>query len=75
MSASSHRYQGAVALFLSVVVWVYYTVWVILSPFYEDTWFSTLFPELKYAVQVPVVLGAIFTCSVAYQLGQVVAET
>jgi Dolichol phosphate-mannose biosynthesis regulatory protein (DPM2) len=74
MSASLHRYQGALALFLSILVWVYYTIWVILTPFYDNTWFSTLFPQLSYAVQVPVVIGSVFVCSIAYQLGQVVAS-
>ena len=73
MTASKHRYQGAIGIFLLVILWVYYSIWVILTPFYDNTSFSTMFPSMKLAVQVPVVFGSLFVCSVAYQLGQVIA--
>jgi len=73
MSSTLHRYQGGLALGLSVVFWLYYTIWVIVTPFYDNTWVASLFPERKLAVQVPVIIGSIFACSVAYRLGRVVA--
>lgn len=49
---------GIIGLSLCVAVFTYYTLWVIVSPFYEPI--SLLFPPVRYALIIPAFIGILF---------------
>jgi Dolichol phosphate-mannose biosynthesis regulatory protein (DPM2) len=52
-----------------VLVWLYYSCWVILAPMFEHSYFDAIFPERKFAILVPVLLGTVFLTFVCVQTG------
>ena len=55
---ASHTVLGAVGFSASLLIYVYYTAWVILTPFVDPkiTWFHALFPDRYWAFAIPTAL-------------------
>ncbi|ETV80032.1 hypothetical protein H257_07215 [Aphanomyces astaci] len=61
MGGSSDQRAGAILLAVSVVSYVYYFLWVIISPFVDkDHIVQSFFPERYYAIAIPSVLLVVF---------------
>jgi len=53
----SDRVVGTVLLSVSTIVFVYYSVWVLVTPFVDgEAWVGFLFPDRYYALIVPITL-------------------
>lgn len=57
---SSDRQKGKVILILTLVLFLYYTVWVIGLPFIDDDRLRSLFYSYDLALIVPATAGLIF---------------
>ena len=52
---------GFIWLLLSFIVWVYFTIWLMITPFIDDNHsFNNYFPERKWGIIVPIMIGIIF---------------
>ena len=52
---------GFIWLLVSFIVWVYFTIWLMITPFIDDHHpFNNYFPERKWGIIVPILLGIIF---------------
>ena len=61
----SDRLIGAVGFAAALLIYVYYTAWVIVAPFVDPSvvWFHALFPDQYWAFAIPItllVLGVTF---------------
>eukprot|EP00741_Cyanophora_paradoxa_P009623 tig00001542_g9321.t1 len=56
--ASSDAAVGVLLLVVAIVVWVYYTLWVLVTPFVAEShaYLLDYFPDRYYAVAVPAAL-------------------
>ena len=54
----SDRLLGTAGFLVSVLVYVYYTAWVLVEPFVDPsvTWFHALFPDRYWAYVIPTTL-------------------
>ncbi|GMH38624.1 hypothetical protein BSKO_06508 [Bryopsis sp. KO-2023] len=63
---------GRALLFLSSIIFAYYTAWLLFTPFVEDHHFLLhLFPERRYAYLLPVFAGATLFCVTVGHIGYV----
>ena len=55
---TADRVIGATGFVAALVIYVYYTAWVILTPFVDPniTWFHALFPARWWAFAIPTAL-------------------
>tara|TARA_B110000046_G_scaffold94360_1_gene102235 strand:+ start:527 stop:760 length:234 start_codon:yes stop_codon:yes gene_type:complete len=55
---ASDRAVGTVGFALSVLIYIYYTAWVLITPFVDEkiVWFHSLFPNRWWAFAVPTAL-------------------
>ncbi|TFJ81795.1 hypothetical protein NSK_007042 [Nannochloropsis salina CCMP1776] len=61
---------GAFLLFVAVVVFVYYTLWVLVVPFIDaDVGLHTFFPPRYYAIAIPAILLVLFVGLVGLFIG------
>ena len=67
------RLLGTVGFALSVAAYVYYTAWVLVTPFIDKKveWFHNLFPNRWWAFAVPTTLLVFAVTSVAMFVGVV----
>ncbi|KAF9375234.1 hypothetical protein CPB97_011588 [Podila verticillata] len=57
MALGQDKVVGASLLTFSTVVFVYYTLWAIVMPFVDETYFlHAYFPPREYAIRIPCVL-------------------
>ncbi|XP_076238195.1 uncharacterized protein LOC143181579 [Calliopsis andreniformis] len=56
----SDREKGKVILILTIILFLYYTVWVIGLPFIEDSRIRSLFASHDFALMVPAISGLCF---------------
>ncbi|KAL1519684.1 hypothetical protein AB1Y20_023194 [Prymnesium parvum] len=61
------RVLGAVGFSAAVSIYVYYTAWVLLTPFVDPSvsWFHNLFPDRWWAIAVPTTLFVVALAFVA----------
>ena len=54
----SDKSLGVAGFTLSILIYIYYTAWVLLTPFVDAkiTWFHSLFPHRWWALAVPTAL-------------------
>jgi len=60
---------GAVGFALTVAAYLYYSLWVLLTPFVEKdvVWFHDLFPDTWWALAVPTALLVLgLTCVITF---------
>ena len=69
--AASDRFLGTAGLVTAAVIYVYYTAWVLLTPFVEVEWFHNLFPPRWWALAVPTALLTVALTFVAIFVGVV----
>lgn len=52
------RLLGAAGFATALIIYIYYTAWVILTPFVDPkiTWFHALFPDRWWAFAIPTAL-------------------
>ncbi len=74
MSATLYRDLGIKWGMAFLMVWIYYTVWVVGIPFFEGTYIPDYFPARRFAIEGPILIGTVFTMGIAYYLGKVVAD-
>ncbi|KAF0700589.1 Aste57867_8925 [Aphanomyces stellatus] len=61
MGGSSDQSTGALLLTVSVVSYIYYILWVIITPFVDkDHVVQSFFPERYYAIAIPSILLVVF---------------
>ena len=70
MTAYRHVHIGMKYGAAFFIIWFYYFLWVIILPFCEGSFLERLFPERRYAIEGPVLIGVIFVCGVAWALGK-----
>lgn len=69
---ASDKAVGSVLLLISIVVYVYYTAWVILSPFIEETHpVQKFFLPYHYAIAIPAALIVLLFTGAASFIGLV----
>lgn len=57
---STDREKGKVILIVTLVLFLYYTIWVIGLPFIDDNRIRSLFGSRDFALTVPAILGLCF---------------
>ena len=64
---------GAVGFVASLVIYIYYTAWVIVTPFVDPkiTWFHALFPDRWWAFAIPTALLVLGLTVIATFIGLV----
>lgn len=64
---------GAVGFVASLVIYIYYTAWVIVTPFVDPkiTWFHALFPARWWAFAIPTLLLVLGLTVIATFIGVV----
>ncbi|KAL3863056.1 hypothetical protein ACJMK2_004837 [Sinanodonta woodiana] len=60
MASGKDRLIGWCLVFLSSIIFIYYTIWVIILPFVDkEQRIHYLFPEIVYAVAIPLMTGVL----------------
>ncbi|KAG1698778.1 hypothetical protein DVH05_014733 [Phytophthora capsici] len=73
---ASDKVVGLVLLAISVVVYVYYSVWVLLTPFIdEDHPIQQFFLPYHYAISIPAVLLVLLFSGAATFIGMVMIKS
>jgi len=71
----SDRVMGRLMLFAAVSVFVYYTIWAILLPFFEESSpIHTWFPSREWAVRMPAFILVLGVGAVSLFVGTTVVE-
>ena len=67
----SDRLIGTVGFSLAVIIYVYYTTWVLVTPFVDPNieWFHSLFPDRWWAYAVPTALLVVGLTCIAIFVG------
>ena len=67
----SDKSLGAAGFAVAIAVYVYYTAWVLLTPFVDPkiTWFHALFPHRWWALAVPTALLIVGLTTIAAFVG------
>ena len=73
MGADTHNRQGRIALMGLFGFWLYTTVWLLVTPFYENSPLMRLFPDRVTFISGCVLLGAAFLVMVAVTTGVILA--
>uniref|UniRef100_K3X3X0 Dolichol phosphate-mannose biosynthesis regulatory protein n=1 Tax=Globisporangium ultimum (strain ATCC 200006 / CBS 805.95 / DAOM BR144) TaxID=431595 RepID=K3X3X0_GLOUD len=73
---ASDKLVGAVLLLISIVVYVYYTTWVILTPFIDDDHvLQRFFLPYHYAITIPAALVVLVFSGAATFVGLVMIHS
>ena len=55
------KVYGTIWMIAIIVSWVYYTVWIMVSPLIDNTHpIQDYFPERKWGIHIPIFIGVIF---------------
>jgi hypothetical protein len=73
MAAATHKRQGAAALLVLGTFWLYATVWLLITPFYENALLTKFFPDRVAFITLCVLLGTAFLVTVSVTTGVVLA--
>ncbi|GLD95485.1 hypothetical protein PINS_up004162 [Pythium insidiosum] len=72
----SDKLVGSVLLLISVVVYVYYTAWVIVTPFVDQHHpFQRFFLPYQYAIAIPAILLVLLFTGAASFIGMVMIRS
>ncbi|KYR00134.1 dolichyl-phosphate mannosyltransferase 2 regulatory subunit [Tieghemostelium lacteum] len=72
----SDKCIGAVMLLFSIFVFVYYTIWVMVTPFIDrDHWVQSYFLPREYGIIIPLVLLVLGITSIGTFLGLVMVKS
>eukprot|EP00762_Andalucia_godoyi_P007692 ANDGO_07938.mRNA.1 Dolichol phosphate-mannose biosynthesis regulatory protein len=76
MASNADRLLGGSMLAFATVLFVYYTFWIILTPFIdEDHFIQAYFPARHYAIVVPTVIGVAGVSAIASFVGLVMVRS
>ena len=73
MAAATHNRQGAAALLALFTFWIYATVWLLITPFYDNSLLMSFFPDRLSFITGCVLLGTAFLVTVAVTTGVILA--
>ncbi|ETV94885.1 hypothetical protein H310_11540 [Aphanomyces invadans] len=76
MGGSSDQRSGAILLAVSVVSYVYYFLWVIITPFVDKGHIvQSFFPERYYAIAIPSIILVVFLTICSTFIGLVMIQS
>ncbi|KAF9510795.1 hypothetical protein BS47DRAFT_1246773, partial [Hydnum rufescens UP504] len=72
---SSDKAVGALALLVAAIVFIYYTLWAIILPFFPPTHsIHDYFPEREWAVRIPALILVVGLAAVGSFVGSVLIK-
>ncbi|GHJ83947.1 hypothetical protein NliqN6_0349 [Naganishia liquefaciens] len=73
--ATSDKLLGSIMLFTAIFVFTYYTMWALLTPFFDPTsQIHSYFPPREYAVRLPASLLVLGGAAIALFIGNVMLK-
>jgi hypothetical protein len=70
---SPHRRGLVITASCSVFLGLY-SVWLILVPFYPGGWLEGMFPDRRWAIQIPVVMGVMIMTGILVFIGNLLIK-
>ena len=55
------RFYGTIGLLVTFGFWIYYTIWIVVSPMIDrEHAIQQYFPDRKWGIVIPIIVGIVF---------------